>query len=306
MRFTKMHGAGNDYIYINTFDQHVDDTETLARAMADRHRGVGSDGLILIGPSAQATVRMEMYNADGSRGRMCGNGLRCVAKYAVTHGLLPATGVQHKDDRDPADRPLHDHLASRDLLNDASLLTIETDSGVLAAAVFATGPQAGDVCAEIGEPRLSSGDIPTTLPGDRIVDQPIDVLGQSWRITCVCVGSSHAVMFVDDTEAVPIETLGPAIENHAAFPDRINAHWVALNGRRRAAVRHWERGSGPTLACGTGACSVCVAGVLTGRCDRDLEVTMPGGTVRVHWGQDNHIYMTGPAVEVFSGDWPDA
>lgn len=302
MRFTKMHGAGNDYIYVNAFAESVGDAPGLARRMADRHTGVGSDGLILIAPSDRADVRMEMYNADGSRGRMCGNGLRCVVKYAYDHGLAPRPGRLHESAVESTSRGLLQHAAGAGRASKPIL--VETDAGILAAVVIADGPRTGQVCADVGVPELNPAAIPTTLPGDRVVDAPLNVEGQSLRVTCVSTGSAHVVIFVDDLGAVDLHRLGPRLERHPVFPDRINAHFVQAVSRREARVVHWERGSGPTLACGTGACSVCVAGVLTGRLDREVTVRMPGGCLDIAWGADGHLYMTGPAIEVFSGDWP--
>jgi diaminopimelate epimerase len=303
MRFTKMHGAGNDYIYVNAFVETVPDAPTQARRMADRHTGVGSDGLILIAPSDGAHVRMEMYNADGSRGRMCGNGLRCVVKYAHDHGLAPRPDRPDKSVVESASRGLLQHVAGAGQVSEPIL--VETDAGILAAVVCIEGPLAGQVCADVGVPALDPAAIPTTLPADRVIDAPLDVEGQSLRVTCVSTGSAHVVIFVDDLETVDLHRMGPCLERHPAFPDRINAHFVQVISPHEARVVHWERGSGPTRACGTGACSVCVAGVLTGRLDRAVTVRMPGGCLDIDWGADGHLYMTGPAIEVFSGDWPE-
>jgi len=302
MRFTKMHGAGNDYIYVDAFVESVPDAPALARRMAERHVGVGSDGLILIAPSDRADVRMEMYNADGSRGRMCGNGLRCVVKYAYDHGLAPRPGRPDKSAAESASHGLLQHVAGAGRVSKP--IRVETDAGILAAGVIAGGPLAGQVCADVGVPELDPAAIPTTMPGDRVVDAPLDVEGQSLRVTCVSTGSAHVVIFVDDLKTVDLHRLGPRLERHAVFPDRINAHFAQVISPREARGVHWERGSGPTRACGTGACSVCVAGVLTGRLDRAVTVRMPGGCLDIAWGTDGHLYMTGPAIEVFSGDWP--
>jgi diaminopimelate epimerase len=310
MRFTKMHGLGNDYVYVNMFDQRIEDASALARAVSDRHTGVGSDGLILVCPSDVADVRMEMYNADGSRGPMCGNGARCVAKYAYEHGLLSASRTD--SGTDDAFGPLLDALrrsadgTTRDATPGGAWksLSIETDSGVLRAVVQVQGRQVERVCLDVGPPAMTPDRIPTTLPVERVVDCPIDVTGQRIRVTCVSVGSAHAVIFQDRCDAIDLATVGPALEHHRVFPDRINVHVVRVRTRRAVDARHWERGSGLTRACGTGACAICVAGSVTDRTDRTIEVHMPGGAAGVDWAPNDHVYLTGPAVEVFAGDWP--
>jgi len=270
--------------------------------MADRHVGVGSDGLILIAPSDRADVRMKMYNADGSRGRMCGNGLRCVVKYAHDHRLAPRSGRPDDSAAEPTLRGLLGHV--RGIGSVSEPILVDTDAGLLAAVVILEGPLAGQVCADVGVPRLDPAGIPTTLPGERVVDTPLEVGGESLRVTCVSTGSAHVVVFVDDLGMADLHRLGPGLERHPVFPDRINAHFVQVISRREAQAIHWEKGSGPTQACGTGACSICVAGVLTERLDREVTVRMPGGRLEIAWGTDGRLYMTGPAVEVFSGDWP--
>ena len=278
MRFTKMHGAGNDYVYVNTFDETVDDPSALAVKISDRHFGVGGDGLILIGPSRIADVRMRMFNADGSEAQMCGNGVRCVAKYAHDHGLSAA---------DP--------------------LRVETAAGVktIELALDASGKVAA-ATVDMGEPILEPARIPVNVPRDLVVDAPIRAGRQIYQMTCLSMGNPHAVMFVADVAAVPLEVVGPIIERNPLFPERINVHVVQVRSPGEVSMRTWERGSGVTLACGTGASAVCVAGVLTGRTGRDLLAHLPGGDLRLEWNeQDNHVYMTGPAIEVFTGDWPE-
>ena len=290
MRFTKMQGLGNDYVYVDCFrDKPPRDLPALSRAISDRHFGVGSDGLILICPSERADARMRMFNADGSESEMCGNGIRCVAKYAYDHGIA------HKP-----------------------VLTIETGRGILSLELEIKGDRVQRVRVDMGEPILDAAKIPTTLVGATVVNQPLPSLGKgvdsSWikacgldpRITCVSVGNPHVVLYCTDAAKVPLETVGPILENAVIFPRRINVHFVQVHAPTEVTMRTWERGSGITLACGTGACSVCVAGVLSGRTDRGLLVHLPGGDLQLAWSQqDNHVYMTGPAVEVFSGDWPD-
>ncbi|GIK16142.1 MAG: diaminopimelate epimerase [Planctomycetota bacterium] len=276
MRFTKMHGLGNDYVYVDLRDGDVADVEGLARRVSDRYRGVGGDGLILIGSSARADVRMIMYNADGSRSQMCGNGIRCVAKYAVDHGLA----------RGPN-------------------LTIETDAGVKTAECRLEGGKVSAVRIDMGPPRLEPASLPCTLAGDRIVDRPVEFGGVSLRMTCVSMGNPHAVFFVEDPAAIDLTSLGPKIEHAPIFPERVNVHFARALAPDRVVMRTWERGAGATQACGTGACAVCVAGHMTGLTRRRITATLPGGDLELDWRDDDHVYKTGPAVEVFQGDWFD-
>jgi diaminopimelate epimerase len=279
MRFTKMHGTGNDYVYVDGFSQHVhiNDPAGLARAVSDRHCGVGSDGLILLLPSAVADVRMRMFNADGSEAEMCGNGIRCVAKYAYDHALVRVNPMRVETD------------AGVKVID----LTLGTDGKVAAATV------------DMGEPALHPKVIPVAVEGDRAVDVPISAGGAKFRMTCVSMGNPHAVIYVEDVGSVELEKLGPELEHHAIFPSRTNVQFVQVHSSGEVTMRTWERGSGATLACGTGASAVCVAGVLTGRSGREIQVHLPGGDLHVVWRQDNnHVYLTGPAVEVFSGEWP--
>lgn len=277
MKFTKMHGLGNDYVYVDLFRERLSgDPASLAVAISDRHFGVGSDGLILIEPSERADARMRMFNADGSESEMCGNGVRCVAKYVHDHGI--------------ATRPV---------------VTIETGRGVLSLQIESRGGRAERVRVDMGAPILRAAEIPTTLPGDPPIDALIEVEGLSLPVTCVSMGNPHAVAYVDDVARFPLETIGPMIERHPAFPRRVNAHVVEVVSTGEARMRTWERGSGITLACGTGACAVCVAGVLTGRTGHRLRAHLPGGPLELEWaGGGAPVFMTGPAVEVFSGDWP--
>jgi diaminopimelate epimerase len=285
MRFTKMHGIGNDYVYVDTFDQKPPaDPARLAIAISDRHFGVGSDGLILIGPSERADARMRMFNADGSESEMCGNGVRCVAKYAFDHGLTKNNPMK-----------------------------VETGRGVLTLQLDVQAGKVERVTVDMGEPILDADQIPTTLPGPRVVNHPsrllsgtISEIAPGASITCVSMGNPHAVLYCDDVAAVPLEQLGPVLETASIFPRRINVHFVQVESAEEVTMRTWERGSGITLACGTGACAVAVAGVLTGRTGRNLLARLPGGDLQLRWDEkDNHVYMTGPAVEVFSGDWPE-
>lgn len=293
MRFTKMHGLGNDYVYVNGFEQAVVDPAEVARQVSDRHFGVGADGLILILPSKVADVRMRMFNADGSESEMCGNGVRCVAKYAYDHGL------------------------SRN-----NPLKVETGNGVLTLSLRTNSRNRVDqVTVDMGEPVLELEKIPVDRKS--LVDLGLEK--HTWQIAfgggaqgeaesmaaavppadCVFVsmGNPHAVIFEKDVAGVNLPALGPLVEHHPAFPRRINAHWVQVIGPNEVKMRTWERGSGITLACGTGACAVCVAGVLTGRTERKILAHLPGGDLELEWREsDNHVYMTGPATEVFSGE----
>jgi diaminopimelate epimerase len=274
MKFTKMHGLGNDYVFVDCSAERVGDPAGLAQAISDRHRGVGGDGLILICPSDAADVRMEMYNADGSRAQMCGNGIRCVAKYAYEKGLAR---------RNP--------------------MGVETDAGVLQVALVVEGGLVSRACVDMGRPSLDPRRLPSTIEADRVVDRPMTFGRQSHRVTCVSMGNPHAVIFVDDLDAAELSALGPLVERAPEFPERINAHFARVDSRRQITVRTWERGTGPTQACGTGACAVCVAGAVTGRAEREVTVTVPGGDLDVRWADDDHVHLTGPAEEVFTGEW---
>jgi diaminopimelate epimerase len=281
MRFTKMHGCGNDYIYVDCFRNPMPhDPAGLSRAISDRHFGVGSDGLILIGPSDKADARMRMFNADGSEAEMCGNGVRCVAKYVYDHGLV----------RKPT-------------------LTVETGRGVLTLALEVSGGTVRQVRVDMGEPILEAALIPTTLPGNPPLNVPITISGgpeMTLPVSCVSMGNPHCVVYVDSVTDALVLGIGPKIECLSAFPRRTNVEFVRVNRPDDVTMRVWERGSGETLACGTGACAVAVAGVLTGKTQRRIVAHLPGGDLQLHWSEtDNHVYMTGPAVEVFSGDWPD-
>jgi len=291
MRFTKMHGIGNDYVYVNCFDEPLPkDLAGLARRISDRHFGVGGDGLILICPSDQgADARMRMFNADGSEAEMCGNGVRCVAKYVYDHGIKRS-----------------------------DTLRIQTGRGILTIALEARGGKVSRARVNMGEPILEAAKIPTTLSGERVVDQPLpaveDVPVRNWvgacgldrKMTCVSMGNPHTVIYCQDVAKVPLEFVGPILERAAVFPKRINVHFVQVHSPEEVTMRTWERGSGITLACGTGACAVCVAGALSGRTHRRITAHLPGGDLDLEWSEsDGKVYMTGPATEVFSGEWPD-
>ena len=277
MQFTKMHGIGNDYVYVNCFEETVEQPEELAVRISDRHFGVGADGLILIYPSKQADVRMRMFNADGSESQMCGNGIRCVAKYAYEHGLA-----------------------------DSNPMRIETGNGVLPLDLTVDANKVSSVRVNMGEPILSASKIPVDIDDTRAINYPIEVVSLPMIVTCVSMGNPHAIFFVDDVASVAVEKLGPEIENHPLFPQRTNVHWVQVLSRNEVTMRTWERGTGITLACGTGASAVCVAGVLTERTNRKITTHLPGGDLAIEWNDsDNCVYMTGPATEVFTGTWPE-
>lgn len=279
MRFTKMHGCGNDYLYVDCFSNPMPhDPSGLSRAISDRHFGVGADGLILICPSDKADARMRMFNADGSEAEMCGNGIRCLAKYVYERGLV----------RKPT-------------------LAVETGRGVLTLDLEVSGGTVGQVRVDMGEPILEAARIPTTLPGNPPLDVPLSVDDRTFRVTCVSMGNPHCIAFVDAIDDKLVHGIGPQVERHPAFPRRTNVEFVRVVKPDELTVRVWERGSGETLACGTGACAVAVAGALTGRTQRRITAHLPGGDLQLLWSEtDNHVYMTGPAVEVFSGDWPTA
>jgi diaminopimelate epimerase len=278
MRFTKMHGTGNDYVYVSTFDQQPPkDPSALARAVSDRHFGIGGDGLILIMPSELVDARMRMFNADGSEGEMCGNGVRCVAKYVFDRGIARKQNLK-----------------------------IETGRGILALDLEVDRGRVNRVRVDMGAPILEAALIPTFFEGNPPVNVPIEAGDSELSVTTVSMGNPHLVAYVSDVDSVPLETVGPLLEHHRAFPRRVNVHIVEMISPNEVKMRTWERGSGITLACGTGACAVCVAGVLTGRTGRTLLAHLPGGDLELHWPSAGaSVFMTGPATEVFSGEWPD-
>lgn len=286
-----MHGLGNDYIYVNCFNEKVADPSSLAVEISNRHFGVGSDGLILICPSDIADARMRMFNSDGSEAQMCGNGIRCLAKYVYTHGLAEPGGPFSVPGKETFD----------------SSLRIETQRGILTLGLAIGDNGTVDrVCVNMGQPILAGAQIPVALTSDPVVNEPIEATGVELFMTCVSMGNPHAVFFVDDLSLVDLEGLGPAVEHHELFPERVNAHFVKVAGPNEFTMITWERGSGITLACGTGACACCVAGVLTGRTEANTLAHLPGGDLELYWcPEDNCVYMTGPATEVFSGDWPE-
>ena len=275
MKFTKMHGAGNDYVYVDCFTQDIANPAEIAIKISNRNFGIGSDGLILIMPSDKADVRMRMFNSDGSESEMCGNGIRCVAKYAFDHGI-----VKKRE------------------------LTAETGAGILTLQLFpGQSGQIEKVRVNMGVPRLTRGEIPMTGDGtSRVVNEPLNILHTTFHITCVSMGNPHCVIFVDDVEKFQVEKYGPLIENHEMFPRRTNVEFVQIISRTEVRQRTWERGAGETLACGTGASAVCVAGALNGLTDKKILNHLSGGDLELEWSEDGYLYMTGPAVEVFSGE----
>lgn len=275
MKFTKMHGAGNDYVYVNCFEETVDDPKSVAIQVSNRNFGIGSDGLILIMPSDKADVRMRMFNSDGSESEMCGNGIRCVAKYAYDHGIVKKTEI-----------------------------TAETGAGILTLQLFPGVTGAVErVRVNMGPPRLTRGEIPMT--GDaaaRVVSQALKIMDRTFTITCVSMGNPHCIIYVDNLDTFPVLTYGPLIENHELFPRRTNVEFIQVISPTEVRQRTWERGAGETLACGTGASAVCVAGVLNGVTERRILNHLAGGDLELEWVEEGPVYMTGPATEVFTGE----
>jgi len=272
IRVTKMHGAGNDYVYVDCREHDLPDPARVARAVSRRHHGIGADGLILIRPSRRADCRMEMYNADGSRAEMCGNGIRCVGKFVY-------------------DRGLH-----------ANPLRIETDCGVktLSLVVGEDGRVTG-ARVDMGTPVFEGPRIPVASEG-RVIDQPLAVGDATYRVTCLSMGNPHCVVFVPEVAGLELDRLGPRFEHHPFFPERVNTEFVAVRSRRALDFRVWERGSGETMACGTGACAALVAAAVTGRTERRAIVHLRGGDLEIEWAVDDRVAMTGGAAEVFSAD----
>jgi diaminopimelate epimerase len=278
MRFVKMQGIGNDYVYVDCIRQPMpSDIASLATKISDRNFGVGGDGLILICPSDKADARMRMFNNDGSESEMCGNGVRCVAKFVYDHGIAKKTS-----------------------------LAIETGRGVLKLELETAGGKCHQVRVDMGEPILIAENIPTTLLGTPPLEVPLVIDGVELKVTCVSMGNPHCITFVKEITNEMVLGIGPKVEKHSAFPRRTNVEFVRVDNPGEITMRVWERGSGETLACGTGACAVAVAGVLTGRTNRSIIAHLRGGDLRLDWSKtDNHVFMTGPAVEVFQGEWPD-
>ncbi len=274
MKFTKMEGLGNDYVYVNCFRETVDNPSEVAKKVSDRHFGIGSDGLILIRPSEVADFRMDMYNADGSQAEMCGNGIRCVAKYVYDYGLTDKTSI-----------------------------SIETLAGIKYLDLQVTDGKVSLITVNMGSPELVPDKIPVISDSKRVVDEPIEVDGTTYKMTCVSMGNPHCIVFVEDTASFPLETVGPLFENHERFPKRVNTEFIQLLDRKTVNMRVWERGSGETLACGTGACASAVACILNGLTEDEITLHLLGGDLIVRWDQEkNLVYMTGPARVVFDGE----
>ena len=274
VKFTKMQGLGNDYVYVNCLAETVDNPVSLARMVSDRHFGIGSDGLILIRPSAQADFFMEMFNADGSRSAMCGNGIRCVGKYVYDQGLTSKTE-----------------------------LSVNTLDGLKHLSLNVWGGRVASVTVDMGAPRFHPELVPVLAKRDPVVAEPIDVAGRRFEMTCVSMGNPHAVVFVDDVRSFPVEEVGRPFEFHPVFPERVNAEFVEVLGRSEVNMRVWERGTGETLACGTGACATVVACILNGLTDDEVTVHLLGGDLRIRWDRAlDRVFMTGPAATVFEGE----
>lgn len=276
LRFTKMHGISNDYIYISTFDQEVRDPEALSSLLSDRRTGIGGDGIILVCPSDIADAKMRIFNADGSEAKMCGNGIRCVGKFVYDKGLVPA---------------------------DKTVITIDTLSGVKTLDLTVEDGRVKTAKVDMGAAILKPADIPAVFDGERMIDVPLDVDGRTWKVTAVSMGNPHCVTFVDDVDGLDLERIGPSFENHPVFPDRVNTEFVKVIDGHTLQMRVWERGSGETWACGTGACATAAAAVENGFCKKneDITVRLRGGDLVIRYTDDT-VFMTGPAETVFEGE----
>ena len=275
LKFTKMHGAGNDYIYINCFEETVKNPEKLAIKVSDRHFGIGSDGLILISPSDKADFKMNIYNADGSEGMMCGNGIRCVSKYVYDNGMT-----------------------------DKDEISVETRSGIKLIKMNVENGKVVSARVNMGEPILEAEKIPTKFDGENVIRQKLTIDEKEYEVTCVSMGNPHCIVYVDDVKDIDLEKIGPKFENNEMFPERINTEFVHVVSDTELDMRVWERGSGETFACGTGSCAVTVASVLCGYCKRNTEIkiNLLGGTLTDIWTDGGDVYMTGPAATVCTGE----
>lgn len=274
MKFTKMHGIGNDYVYVNCLEETVKDPAAVAIQVSDRHTGIGSDGLILIKPSETADFMMDMYNADGSRGKMCGNGIRCVAKYVYDYGLT-----------------------------DKTTICVETLAGIKEIQLTVKDGKVEKACVNMGQPGLTPEQVPVLAEGTSTVGLPVVVDNHTYDMTCVGMGNPHAVVYMEDVAGLQLETIGPGFEKHPMFPERVNTEFVKVLDPTHLEMRVWERGSGETFACGTGACATLVASVLNGYSQRRATVHLLGGDLDIFWNpNDNCVYMTGPATTVFDGE----
>lgn len=275
MKFAKMQGTGNDYIYVNCFDESIDDPPAAAKFLSDRHFGIGSDGLVLILPSDRADFRMDIYNSDGSRAKMCGNAVRCVAKYVCDSKMT-----------------------------DKDMISLETLSGKKYINIYKTDGKVTSAQVNMGSPMLKSRDIPALIESDTVISRPLEVGEKVYSVTCLSMGNPHCVVFSENIDSVNIKKIGAEFENHPAFPDRINTEFVQPISASRIKMRVWERGAGETLSCGTGACAAAVACILNGYCkrDTDIKISLRGGDLSVKWSADGDVYLTGSAQTVFTGE----
>lgn len=274
MKFTKMHGIGNDYVYVNCFEESIKNPAEVSKFVSDRHFGIGSDGLILISPSAKADFRMNIYNADGSQAEMCGNGIRCVAKYVYDYGLTDKTEI-----------------------------SVETLAGIKYLKLQVENGKVATVEVNMGAPILEPKKIPVAVENNPVVDVPVEVKGKTYHMTCVSMGNPHAIIFMDNVKELDIEAIGPYFENHSVFPKRTNTEFVEVLDKNTVNMRVWERGSDETLACGTGACATTVACILNNKTEDEVTVHLLGGDLKIRWDRkENLVYMTGPATVVFDGE----
>lgn len=274
MKFTKMHGIGNDYVYVNCFEESVKNPAEVSKFVSDRHFGIGSDGLILISPSAIADFRMNIYNADGSQAEMCGNGIRCVAKYVYDYGLTDKTEI-----------------------------SVETLAGIKYLRLQVENGKVASVEVNMGAPILEPKEIPVAVEESPVVNVPVEVKGKIYHMTCVSMGNPHAIIFMNNVKDLDIEAIGPYFENHTVFPKRTNTEFVEVLDRNTVNMRVWERGSDETLACGTGACATTVACILNDKTENEVTVHLLGGDLNIRWDREaNQVYMTGPATVVFDGE----
>ncbi len=276
MKFIKMQGLGNDFVLVNCLDEKLPgDFGEISRKLCDRHFGIGADGLVLILPSATADIRMRIFNPDGSEPEMCGNAIRCFARYVYEHNIVRKR-----------------------------IIRVETLAGVIVPELVVDGERVVSVKVDMGEPRLERRLIPMEGPPGRVVNDPVTLDGSTYNVTCVSMGNPHCVIFVNDVSTVPLAEIGPAMETHPLFPRKTNVEFVQVLNRGEVNMRVWERGAGETLACGTGACATGVACVLNNLTGREITVHLAGGDLIIEWAEDNHVYMTGPAEYVFNGQWP--
>ncbi|MTI79792.1 MAG: diaminopimelate epimerase [Firmicutes bacterium] len=276
MRFTKVHGLGNDFVIVNCMEKAnlPDDLPRLARNVCHRNFGIGADGLVLLWPSATEDLRMQILNSDGSEPEMCGNAIRCVAKYVYDHNIVTKQQIR-----------------------------VETLAGTIIPEVIVEDGEVSMVKVDMGEPRLERGQIPMNGPDGRVVNEPLEVDGETYHITTVSMGNPHCVIFIPDVKAVPLAQIGPKLESHPKFPQKTNVEFVQVINDEEVRMKVWERGAGITMACGTGACATGIAAALNGHTGRKVKVMLDGGPLIIEWTEDNKVYMTGPAAEVFNGDY---